>query len=419
VPGAAPTPGHDVRAESPPPAFRVPAGDIPTGVEPARAILVERLREAPEGSRLREDLSWLLELGRRFGPDAPGVPEGRARTVSLALRINAWWYARRGAPTRRVVLREPEGIILNYREGHGFAVNPVATTGRWQGLNDDVPPEALAGTLLTLAVERRGGGRRFLAWEYYDVADEPQEMRPGISGMAQGRLAELLAGAWRGTGDVAFLGASLEALTALDVDVDDGGARALVSAPGEATTSPWYVERAYPGAGPWKGAALNGFMVTLLSLRNAADLLSLPADPGASAPPPPVAEPPDEPPAEDAAEPAAGAQRAAEAATEPGVPQPLPEEAATASALAGALADRGAETLRRYLPLHDSGSWSYYGMLTPMHPWRSDLADLNYHCYHVALLERLAWRWPGRGFADVAARWAGYVDRAGATCPRR
>ena len=37
---------------------------------------------------------------------------------------------------------------------------------------------------------------------------------------------------------------------------------------------PWYVERAYPGASPWKGAALNGFMVTLLNLDATAPLLA-------------------------------------------------------------------------------------------------------------------------------------------------
>ena len=42
--------------------------------------------------------------------------------------------------------------------------------------------------------------------------------------------------------------------------------------PGE-PPAPWYVERAYPGEDPWKGGALNGFMVTLLNLRGAAAIL--------------------------------------------------------------------------------------------------------------------------------------------------
>ena len=400
-------------AEGPPPAVRVPSGELPSGVDAARAILAARLREAPEGTRLHHDLVWVLELGRRFGPDAPGVPAGRGRTVARALRANAWWFARRGAPERRVLLRDPDGVILTYREGHGFAVNPVATTGRWQGLNDDVPPEALARTLLDLAVERTGGGRRFLAWEYYDVPDEPDAVRPGVSGMAQGRMAETLAHAWRRTGDPAFARADLGALTALEVPVDDGGALSRVSAPDDPATSPWYVERAYPGADPWKGAALNGFMVTLLTLDGVARMLAAPPEVGA----------PDLPSAAPAAgggpdAEAGGPAPAAPAAQEvPGAA--IPPAAADAATLARDLADRGAATLRRFLPLHDTGSWSYYGMLTPGKPWRTDVADLNYHCYHVALLDRLAARWPGDGFGAVAARWAGYVARVGATCPDR
>ena len=49
----------------------------------------------------------------------------------------------------------------------------------------------------------------------------------------------------------------------------------------------------------------------------------------------------------------------------------------------------------------------------------SYLADLNYHCYHVRLLERLAEAYPDRGFGATAERWQGYVDRAGAACPTR
>jgi len=93
--------------------------------------------------------------------------------------------------------------------------------------------------------------------------------------------------------------------------------------------------------------------------------------------------------------------------------------AATAVALARDLADRGARTLARHLADHDSGSWSYYGLMTPGRAWRTHLADLNYHCYHVRLLERLAKAHPGLPFAATAARWQGYVDRAGATCPPR
>jgi hypothetical protein len=149
----------------------------------------------------------------------------------------------------------------------------------------------------------------------------------------------------------------------------------MVTAGAAQEPAPWYVERAYPGESPWKGAALNGFMVTLLNLRGTAAAL----DRG-------------------------GAESPA---------------SATAIALARDLADRGAATLERHLADHDSGAWSYYGLLTPGRPWRSYLADLNYHCYHVRLLGALAEPYPDRSFAATAARWQGYVDRAGATCPAR
>ncbi len=64
-------------------------------------------------------------------------------------------------------------------------MNPVATTGRWRGLNDDVPAAALAEPLLEMGVERRAGERAFTAWEYYDREGDPAAIVPGTSGMAQ------------------------------------------------------------------------------------------------------------------------------------------------------------------------------------------------------------------------------------------
>ena len=136
----------------------------------------------------------------------------------------------------------------------------------------------------------------------------------------------------------------------------------------------WYVERAYPGESPWKGAALNGFMVTLLNLRGTAALLA-------------------------------------------GLPGSRRRRPGGGRSSATDLADKGARTLQRHLPDHDSGAWSYYGLLTPGRPWRTYLADLNYHCYHVRLLTQLAAPYPGLGFADTAARWQGYVDDAGLDLP--
>jgi outer membrane biosynthesis protein TonB len=361
---------------APPAGVAIPAAEAPADGEAARRALAAELASAAPGSAEEADIRRGLALWKAYlAPDAPPAPAGRRATIARALRAGAWWFARRPSPDARVLLRDPDGVILTYRRGQGFAVNPVATTGRWRGLNDDVPPEALAATLLGMGVERKAGDRRFLAWEYYDVADDAAAIEPGASAMAQARVALLMAHGASRSGDPRLERAALAALAAFMVHVDRGGVRTLVATAAGQAPAPWYVERAYPGESPWKGAALNGFMVTLL------DLLGT----------------------------AAALDRAG----------PESPSAEAAIALARDLADRGAATLERHLADHDSGSWSYYGLLTPGRPWRSHLADLNYHCYHVRLLERLAEAYPERGFAATAARWRGYVDRAGAACPAR
>jgi len=395
-----------LRPPLPPPlTLAVAPGEAPTGHLAARRILARRLTRARPGSRTAADLRHALALARRFLVPRAGVPEGRRRTIARALAVDAWWYSRWPAPGRRALVRDADGILHSYRPGHGFAVNPVATTGRWHGLNADVGSEDLAEALLELGVARRAGSRRFLVWEYYDLADAPGAIAPGASGMAQARVAVLLAHAWARTGDARFAAASRGALGAFTVDVDRGGVRSAVAFPAGSKPSPWYVERAYPGASPWKGGALNGFMVSLLNLRGVAALLSGPAD----------APPPEARAKEHDGAPAAGPEERADAG-----PARAAIDAAgirAAARLARTLADRGAGSLARFLPLHDSGSWSYYGLLTPGRPWRSYLADLNYHCYHVRLLRQLDAVYPGRGFAEAAGRWESYVDALPAQCP--
>ena len=364
----------------PPPTRRIRRTDLPAGTAVARGALAAKLAAAPSDSTTASDLRFVLRLARSFVDS--GTPEGRRSAVALTVRTNAWWFTRWPAPTRAVVVRDPDGRVYTYRAGRGFALNPVATTGRWQGINIEVPAPRLADALIEVAVHRRAGSRRFLALEYYDVPDQPGVIRPGTSGMAQGRLASLLAQAYRETGERRFAEASLGALAAFTVPVDRGGVVSRVADSDVAEPSPWYVERAYPGESAWKGAALNGFMVSLLNLRGTRRrLIEPPLAEGQSAPPRlPVAE--------------------------------------RAARLAGGLADAGADTLERYLPLHDSGEWSYYGLLTPGRPWRSYLADVNYHCYHVNLLNQLARIYPKRSFGETAAAWAGYADAIDATCER-
>lgn len=360
--------------------MRLSAEDQPIPTNPV-ASLSSTARATGSAAQEGEDITYLLELSRRHGRSAGA---GRAATVARTLRMNAWWYSHRRAPVRRTLVVDADGIIYTYRRGHGFAVNPVATTGRWRGLNEAVSAEKLAETLLPLGVKRRARGRTYLAWEYFDLGDQPGVIRPGLSGMAQARIAELMATAYRRSGDIRFAQASRQALVAFTVSVNDGGVRAMVAYPAGRKRAPWYVERAYPGESPWKGAALNGFMVAVLNLRGTAAQLRTGAE-----------------------EQSDGSQE--EAAV----------EANRGADLARSLADAGARTLVRYIPLHDTGSWSYYGMLTPGRPWRSYLADLNYHCYHVALLHQLAARYPEQSFDKTARAWQGYVDRSGQECPPR
>jgi D-glucuronyl C5-epimerase C-terminus len=158
----------------------------------------------------------------------------------------------------------------------------------------------------------------------------------------------------------------------------------LVSYPESQPLSPWYVERAYPGANPWKGAALNGFMVTLLDLERTSEVMGRPKLP----PPRPEA-----------------------AYDSP------PIEVAQAKNLARRLVDEGLVSLKRYIPAHDTGEWSLYGLLTPGYRWREKVADLNYHCYHITLLRKLDADFPGQTFAHFAVRWQGYVRKQGLECP--
>ena len=364
------------------PSYIIPSAALPGDVATARTLLYQARQTAPAGSLTHRDIDYALRLGARMMK--VGQPPGRRATAALTLRVNAWWYSRRTAPSLRVIARLPDGILATYWGGRGFAINPVATAGRWQDLNVHVSPEALAGALLPLGVQRNAGHTRFLLWEYYDVPDKPGVIQPGASGMAQGRMAQLMARAYHRTGDRRFAAAARGALAAFTVPVKQGGVVSEVADPAGVPPMPWYVERAYPGANPWKGAALNGFMVTLLNLHAAAPLLrGRPIGRGTGA-------------SEVRGHPAAGSQEAGDLALE--------------------LMRAGEQTLVQYLPTHDTGTWSLYGLLTPGRPWKSYLADEGYHCYHVSLLRQLARISPELGFGDVADRWNDYALRVGVTC---
>jgi hypothetical protein len=351
--------------------FLVPKGALPADATAAAAALRAAQTAAPTAGTTRTDIGHVLELDRRF---ADARLAGRKETVSRTVRLNAWWYSYKRAPTTRVLVRDPDGLIYSYAPGHGFALNPVATAGRWQRLNEGFSSVQLATTLLSLGVAEIRGGRQTLSWEYYDIADQPAAIRPGVSAMAQSRVAQVMASAYSSTGDVRFVTAAVDAMASLAVDVSAGGTRSLVAYPTGSAAAPWFVERAYPGENPWKGAALNGLMVSLIELRAAERLLR---------------------------EPVSGPSAAGEAAANE----------------ARRLADQGAVTLDRYLPAHDTGKWSYYGLRTPGHAFRTYLASATYHCYHITLLRSLAPLYPALQFGAFADKWAGYATHAGTTCP--
>lgn len=366
------------RPASAAPGFTIGPTALPETAEQSRVVLREELLQAPPGSRTRSDIAYVLRLAGRLL--APGHPVARKRTVVLTLKINAWWYSRRAAPASRVVVRAPNGVLATYFEGHGFSVNPVATTGRWLGLNRSVSPEKLADAMVPLGVPRTAGTTRFSVWEYYDVPDRPAAIRPGASGMAQARMVQLFARAYHRTSDPRYVDAAARALAAFTVTVRHGGVVSRVSEPAGTPPQPWYVERAYPGANPWKGAALNGLMVALLNLHTAEEFL-----------------------------------RSRPRAADGSLGQNLPG-ATEAATLALERFAAGLVTLVQYLPLHDTGHWSVYGLLTPGYGWREYLANDTYHCYHVRLLRQLDAIAPDAGLGAVADRWDGYAVARGVDC---
>ena len=368
APKAKADPGPVLAPYDPPPAIGIAAEALPAEGQ-AWTLLTAMRRRAAAGSQERADLDWLIGFARSAA--SPGAPQGRQATARRALRVNAWWYQRRAAPGERVIARDPDGVILTYKRGHGFMVNPVATIGRWRDLNDAWTPAQLAESLLPMLAGRANGQIDWAALEYFDVPGEPSAVRPGVSGMAQARATSLYAKAWATTSDPRFLDAAQRTMKAFTVPVDSGGVLGKVRDSAGGESGVWYPERAYPGEDGWKGGALNGFMVTIIELERAATAFG------------------------DAPEAAEAAQQARD------------------------LAERARRSLKRFLPLHDTGSWSYYGLLTPGKPWRTYLADLNYHCYHVSLLRTLDGLHPEDGLGAVASRWQGYVDARGATCPER
>ena len=202
--------------------YRVSEGALPADANQARAMLKRALARAPAGSQAKADISWVLKLDHRHLLRR-GQPLGRRSTVARTLRLNAWWYSRNTAPNSRIIVRDHTGVLSTYWEGRGLAVNPVATTGRWQDLNAGLTPEQLADALLPFAVTRRAGGRSFLLWEYYDVPDRPRLVRPGRPAWPRGASPSSWRAPTTAPGEPRFAHAAAGALASFTVPVSRGG----------------------------------------------------------------------------------------------------------------------------------------------------------------------------------------------------
>jgi hypothetical protein len=76
------------------------------------------------------------------------------------------------------------------------------------------------------------------------------------------------------------------------------------------------------------------------------------------------------------------------------------------------LAAEATETLRRRLPLYDSGYWSYYSLLVNKGGLRN-AAVLKYHAFHIAQLNVMFAFTGERRFREIADRWQHYAGDRG------
>lgn len=75
----------------------------------------------------------------------------------------------------------------------------------------------------------------------------------------------------------------------------------------------------------------------------------------------------------------------------------------------GELIERCAATIKRWLPLYDTGWWTLHSLArTPA--GRSQLASLKYHAYHIAQMKILGSIFGEAEFSNAAERWTSYID---------
>ncbi len=75
----------------------------------------------------------------------------------------------------------------------------------------------------------------------------------------------------------------------------------------------------------------------------------------------------------------------------------------------GELVERCVETLRRWLPLYDTGWWTLYSLMRNP-TGRSHLATLKYHAFHIAQMKILGAMFDEPDFTKAADRWTSYID---------
>jgi hypothetical protein len=82
---------------------------------------------------------------------------------------------------------------------------------------------------------------------------------------------------------------------------------------------------------------------------------------------------------------------------------------ASPQAWQGEILERCIETIRRWLPLFDTGWWTLHSLMRTM-TGRTQLATLKYHALHIAQMNILGSMFDEAEFTKTAERWTSYID---------
>ncbi len=75
----------------------------------------------------------------------------------------------------------------------------------------------------------------------------------------------------------------------------------------------------------------------------------------------------------------------------------------------GEVIERCVETIRRWIPLFDTGWWTLYSLMRTA-TGRTHLATLKYHAYHIAQMRILGAMFGEADFIEAAERWTSYIN---------